>query len=195
MPDVGAVDDHHARIRGDLPVELAVPHIDAIHAASAPLQETVGESARRRPHVHRHRARYIHMKSVQGMRQLEPAARDIRHGFATHAQHRAGRQLIARLVHRPITAQDLASQNQGPRPFPRRRQPLLENRHVCTHFAWPGRRSGPHGFGITLGGIVLTSHRPRIRRLQFPVANLIGISTIPAPGSPGHGAVAQLGER
>ena len=201
MANIGAVDDHHARVRGDLPIELAVPDIDAVHAAGAPLEQAVGESARRRPYVHRHHASHIHLERIEGVGQLEPTARDKGHGFTAHAQHRARRQPISRLVHRLVAAQDLAGQNQGLRPFARRRQPLLENRHVRAHFAWPGRNFDLRVFGILLGCrvylayFVLASHGLRIRRLQFQVANLIVLSTIPAPGPPGHGAVAQLGER
>jgi hypothetical protein len=68
-------------------------------------------------------------------------------------RHRARRQPIARLVHRLVAAQDLAGQNQGPRPFARRRQPLLENRHIRAHFARPGGIPPPR-FGIALGGLV-----------------------------------------
>ena len=67
------------------------------------------------------------------MRQLDSAARNIRHGLPTQAERRLRPYQIAGLVNRAISVEHLARQDERPGLLARRRQPLLDQREVGAH--------------------------------------------------------------
>ena len=75
---VGALDDDHARIVTQAPVELAVANVERDHADRAAFQEDVGESSRGRADVERLAAFDEDAERVECMRQLDAATTDIR---------------------------------------------------------------------------------------------------------------------
>ena len=112
---MSSVDHPHPRIRRHLPVELPVPHVDAVDARRPALQQAVGETARRRPDVERGEPARIDAERVERVRQLEPAARHERHRPRAQPQLGVRVDQLARLVDRAIARQHLARQDERPR--------------------------------------------------------------------------------
>ncbi len=75
---VHAFVDVNARVSAQPPVQLAVADIERDHARRAALQQDVGEAAGRGADVQGAFARRVHAEVVEGMRQLDAAAADVR---------------------------------------------------------------------------------------------------------------------
>ena len=84
--DVLAHDD--ARVGAQAPVELPVAHVERDHLARAALQQHVGEAAGGRADVERERAGDVDAERVERVRELQPAAADVR--MIRHAQRDVG---------------------------------------------------------------------------------------------------------
>jgi hypothetical protein len=72
---VGPLEHRHAVIGAQLPGQLAVGHVDAGHLGGTALQQAVGEAARRSADVQATPPLDGHRQLLQGVLELDPAAR------------------------------------------------------------------------------------------------------------------------
>src|ERR1700682_4776848 len=73
MPHVDPLHHGDARILAQAPGQLTVADVDRDHPGGAPLEQDVGEAARRRPDIEGGPAGGIDLERVEGRRQLLPA--------------------------------------------------------------------------------------------------------------------------
>ncbi len=129
-PRVGAFDDDDPWVGANLPVELVVADVEGDNPGRAALQQHVGEAARGSADVEGNNAGGINAKGVERVRKLEPATTDPGMiGSAKHDLDVAGDR-CARFGDRMPSDQDIAGQNQRPRPFARRNESALDEQLI-----------------------------------------------------------------
>ncbi len=121
-PGVHAFADDDARIGAQLPIELAVADVERDHVARAALQQDVGEAAGRRADVERAASADGNGEDVEGVRELDAAAADVRMIGSDQRDVGARRHGGAGLRHDLAVDGDLAGEDQRARPFARRRR-------------------------------------------------------------------------
>lgn len=125
MARVGALHDHDPRVLTQAVVQLPVAYVDGVDARRPALQEAVGEAAGRRTEVSGQAPGRVIGEGLERAGQLDAAARDEGVVLAAHAQLCVVRELLARLVHAPVTRVDHAREDEGLRLGARRGQPTL----------------------------------------------------------------------
>ena len=111
MAEVGALPQRHPPIAAQAPGRLAVAHIHAIHAGSAPLQQAIGETAGGDPPIHADPPGDGNRECVQRGFQLLAAAGHIARGLL-HLQIQAGQHIQSWLVQHPVAAADTTGPDQ-----------------------------------------------------------------------------------
>ena len=74
--DVGLLERPDPRVAPESFVELPSADVDGDHRGRAPLEQAIGEPARRRPGIERHHAPHVDGEAVEGGVELLPAAAD-----------------------------------------------------------------------------------------------------------------------
>ena len=76
MAGVGPLEDRHPRVRAEFPGELSVADVHRVDPARSPLKQHVGEPAGRGADIDGDRPGGIDPKMIEGVGELDPAARD-----------------------------------------------------------------------------------------------------------------------
>lgn len=113
VPDVGAFQADHPRIDAEFPGQLAVTDIDGKNLCRAMLQQAVGETAGRGADIKGCPADHLDGKDLQGMSQLDTAARHVGEILPAQADHRASFDSGPRFIDRMFADHNLPRQNQG----------------------------------------------------------------------------------
>ena len=132
MPRVEVLDDDHAFVIPQLPVQLTVADVERHDAHGAALQQHVGEAARRCADVQALASADLDVKRIERMRELEAAATGIR---VIRRQERDGRLIVDRsagLGGGSIVDGDLSGQDQCARTFARRSESAFDDELIQT---------------------------------------------------------------
>src|SRR5262249_6988533 len=122
--------DHHPRVGAQPRVELAVADVDRVDAGGAALEQTVRESAGRRPDVEADPPRRIDPEAVEGGGELHAAARDVRMLGAGDGDFRVLVVRLAGLPRGPPVDLDEPREDEGLRLRARRRQAARDEQDV-----------------------------------------------------------------
>ena len=124
------LDDDDARIVAQGPVDLPVADVERDDARGAALEQDVGEAAGGGADIQRLAAVDGDGERVERVRELQPAAADVRMVWRDQRDVRGRIDLCAGFRVRLAVNADLAGQNQRARPLARRRQPFIDNELV-----------------------------------------------------------------
>ncbi len=135
---IGTLQQGHAGISAQAFSDLPVAGIDCDHAGCAMLQHAVGKTARGGADIHAVAPVEIDLPTGQRGFQLEPAPADVALLLPQHAQQRSILNRAPGLFHLLLVDQHAPGQDQGLRPFSRRRQTLLDQQLIqaVPHLLW-----------------------------------------------------------
>ncbi len=120
----------HARVGAKLRVELSVADVDRVDARRAALEQTVREAPGRGAHVQANLPGGVDPERVEGRRELDASARDVRVRRSRHRHDRAGRHRLPRLLGAAPVHLHEAGQDQGLRLLPRRGQSPRDQENI-----------------------------------------------------------------
>jgi len=115
---VEALVHDNARILPQFPGELTMPDIDGVDPRAAARQQHIGEAASRGADVESRPALEVDPKMVQGVSELDPAARNPGMVVSRDGERRIDCKLLARLVDAPSGASDDPGEDQSLRLSP-----------------------------------------------------------------------------
>ena len=84
IAEIGLFHTDDAGVLPELPVQLAVAHIDRIDTGGPVLEHAVGKAAGRRPDIHADPALQVDRECLHGLLELEAAPADIAQALAAH---------------------------------------------------------------------------------------------------------------
>jgi hypothetical protein len=130
MPRVEVLDDDHAFVIPQLPVELTVADVERHDANGAALQQRIGETTRRCADVQALAPTDLDVKRIEGVRELEAAATGIRVVWCDERDHSLVVDGGAGFRRRAIVNRDLTRKDERACPFARRRKSAFDDELV-----------------------------------------------------------------
>ncbi len=131
---IEVLDGNDSRVVAQRPVQLPVADVEGDDARRSALEQHVGEASGRCADVERLAAVHLDAEGIEGMRQLEPAAADVRMVSADQRDLGGGLDLRARFADDLAVDGHLRGENQRPRPLARRSQTLVRNQLIESDF-------------------------------------------------------------
>lgn len=141
-----AFEGDHARVFGELPVELGDVDVDGVDARGAVLQEAIGEAAGGAARVEADFVFGREMEIGECAFELQTAATRVAKRFSGERDFRIGRNERACFACRLAVDEDISGEKHGLSALAGRRQSALDEEHIEARFV------GMRGHGVTRGG-------------------------------------------